>query len=838
MVRIQFKGGVWKNTEDEVLKAAVMKYGKNQWSRISSLLVRKSAKQCKARWYEWLDPSIKKTEWGRDEEEKLLHLAKIMPCQWKTIAPMIGRTAAQCLEHYEKLLDTAQEKEGEGKDTKKEAKDDPRRLRPGEVDPLPEAKPPRPDTVDMDEDEKEMLSEARARLSNVKGKKAKRKAREKQLEQARRLTVLQKKRELKAAGIEIRMRKRKKKYGIDYAVEIPFQKLPSSGFFDTGSEKQLTTQVKKDSEKSFIGQDLQTLDGNRRDDVEEKQRIKDEKRLKLQKEINLPLVIQHASKMSDPEQFRKRTKLNLPAPQITESQIEELSKGLSASSSLASSSLSGHSATKSLLSQTPSRTPFNAPSSASSTSATPIRTPRRQDTLMMEAQNLIALTAQQTPLKGGENTPLHPTDFTSMTPKKSTLQTPNVLMTPSRVGLGSTPARDELKINTPSSSSSSLADPNAMDLSFSSSSSAAAALKASKRKELLAKRRVKNSLSSLPTPTNEYTLVLPDIRDEQLDASKKESKVEDAEDILMRQRKEAARKAQEDFKKRSQVVQRGLPRPKAINIQLEKEYMSSEAETEVAHEMLRIMRYDDAVFPVVSSDAKQRAAAALLSKNKRIPSGWIDFTLNELDQARSLISTELEKNPTEEEKQLRETLGTNQEKAKEESSMLAQLWRATNEQLLYLPTRRQYDWMSTATSEEKLQALQQQFALLKEHFQNEHKLEQKLEKNVEILTTGYRNRSGLLLSQVQEQFGNLSESLKDLQCFRVLESQENNAMPARLTDLNTEVKKLTEQERTLQQKYASLLSEQQSLHALLNKGSSTSTSSSSTYTSFVKGPSL
>lgn len=37
-----------------------MKYGKNQWARISSLLVRKSAKQCKARWEEWLDPAIKK----------------------------------------------------------------------------------------------------------------------------------------------------------------------------------------------------------------------------------------------------------------------------------------------------------------------------------------------------------------------------------------------------------------------------------------------------------------------------------------------------------------------------------------------------------------------------------------------------------------------------------------------------------------------------------------------------------------------------------------------------------------------------------------------------------
>jgi len=38
--------------------------------------------------------------------------------------------------------------------------DDPRRLRPGEIDPNPESKPARPDAVDMEEDEKEMLAEA------------------------------------------------------------------------------------------------------------------------------------------------------------------------------------------------------------------------------------------------------------------------------------------------------------------------------------------------------------------------------------------------------------------------------------------------------------------------------------------------------------------------------------------------------------------------------------------------------------------------------------------------------------------------------------------------------
>ena len=90
-----------------------------------------------------------------------------MPCQWRTIAPIVGRTAAQCLEHYEKLLDQAQEKE----DDLDDETEDPRRLRPGEIDPNPESKPARPDPVDMDEDEKEMLTEARARLANTRGKK-------------------------------------------------------------------------------------------------------------------------------------------------------------------------------------------------------------------------------------------------------------------------------------------------------------------------------------------------------------------------------------------------------------------------------------------------------------------------------------------------------------------------------------------------------------------------------------------------------------------------------------------------------------------------------------------
>ncbi|PHJ16034.1 myb family dna-binding domain-containing protein, partial [Cystoisospora suis] len=207
--------------------------------------------------YEWLDPSVKKTEWTREEEEKLLHLAKLFPTQWRTIAPIVGRTAHQCLEHYEKLLDQAQgiddEEEGKPKkalvptnarraglrgSTKGTRLEDPRRLRPGEIDPHPETKPSRADAIDMHDDEKEMLQEARARLANTRGKKAKRKAREKQLEEARRLASLQKRREMKAAGLITSLRGPRPRRGeLDYGVDIPFEEKPPQGFHAVGADE-------------------------------------------------------------------------------------------------------------------------------------------------------------------------------------------------------------------------------------------------------------------------------------------------------------------------------------------------------------------------------------------------------------------------------------------------------------------------------------------------------------------------------------------------------------------------------------------------------------------------
>ena len=104
------KGGAWKNSEDEILKAAVMKYGKTEWARVASLLPRKSAKHCKARWEEWLDPRIKKTEWTREEDEKLMELVEEFgDHSWTKIASILGnRSDAQCRYRYNHLAKETQ----------------------------------------------------------------------------------------------------------------------------------------------------------------------------------------------------------------------------------------------------------------------------------------------------------------------------------------------------------------------------------------------------------------------------------------------------------------------------------------------------------------------------------------------------------------------------------------------------------------------------------------------------------------------------------------------------------------------------------------------------------
>lgn len=328
------KAVVWTNVEDEILRAAISKYGLNQWSRVSSLLARKTAKQAKARWMEWLNPSIKKIEWSRDEDEKLLHLAKLMPTQWRTIAPIVGRTATQCIERYQQLLEDTENEEKQGAQgselalvgvgAESSAPQGAPRKRIGDIDPTPESKPARPDAVDMDEDELEMLSEARARLANTQGKKAKRKDRERLLEESRRLATLQKRRELKLAGINTKITKRNRNQ-VDYNADIPFEHKPAPGFYDTTEENVINYREKmaferKTNKKGVFMQE--SLDK----DQKNKKRYRDKDTAALAAEQAAQARAERLQELNHADKLAKRRKLVLPTPQVQDEEIEKIVK--------------------------------------------------------------------------------------------------------------------------------------------------------------------------------------------------------------------------------------------------------------------------------------------------------------------------------------------------------------------------------------------------------------------------------------------------------------------------------------------------------------------------------
>ena len=115
----------------------------------------------------------------------------------------------------------------------------------------------------------------------------------------------------RAAGINVRL-----KYGtrrnrvINYNGEIPFEKRPAIGFYDTASEKP------DFSAMDFKRLRMDQVDEKRRDEEENKERKKDKKILKQRKENDIP-----AEMMNNDEPARKRSKLVLPAPQISDTEL-------------------------------------------------------------------------------------------------------------------------------------------------------------------------------------------------------------------------------------------------------------------------------------------------------------------------------------------------------------------------------------------------------------------------------------------------------------------------------------------------------------------------------------
>ncbi|KAN0062716.1 Pre-mRNA-splicing factor cef1 [Thecaphora frezii] len=803
MVRVIIKGGVWKNTEDEILKAAISKYGKNQWARISSLLVRKTPKQCKARWYEWLDPSIKKTEWSKEEDEKLLHLAKLMPTQWRTIAPIVGRTANQCLERYQKLLDEAEARDNEaggsslgltGTGESAPSADDVRRLRPGEIDPNPETKPARPDPIDMDEDEKEMLSEARARLANTQGKKAKRKARERALEEARRLAMLQKRRELKAAGIVM---KQKPKKGFDYNVDIPFEKKPLPGFYDTSEEASR-------SYKAPIGKTMRALENRNaaeEDALKKKRQREAEEKSKNAKAAASSKNEDQIRKLKEAEQISKRRKLNLPAAQVGESEFEDIVKlgqaGERARSlveeSGANEATGGLLGDYSALEQAKhARTPQTAP---------------EDSTVMREARNLRNMTIAQTPLLGDLNTPLHEGPAASDAHERAgPVQTPNPLRTP--LARGSEPGATPLRQGDPKATPfrTPLRDNLGLNADDSASSVGDTPYN-TKHQRLAARHQLRSSLQSLPAPKNDFEIVVDDnddLRAGDQDLPDHALSVEDAAERDARLARLAEQERLKALARRSQVVQRGLPRPKAVDLPtLLKQFGAAsisggraDVQTLIGEEMARLIHHDSIEYPLPGSDQAG-------SVRSQLP----HLSDEELQRAREAMHQELAGSlgfPGATPEALKRLTAAALEDDEEICARFDAALYSIEAQSAWHPQQRCWVDKSSLAPQDVVGGLSALLELRRQAMAESAALAAKGEKTLGKLLGGYQARSKTLAGKIKESFDALAQAKIEQATFERLRQEEEGAVLERLEKLRGEVEKLERQDAMAQKRYKDL----------------------------------
>ncbi|KAF7796513.1 hypothetical protein EIP86_007691 [Pleurotus ostreatoroseus] len=803
MVRIIIKGGVWKGPHLVAARAQDPQAMQGALVRMARPVHQED------RMVQGAPPSLPHTVHktnphprdAQEEDEKLLHLAKLMPTQWRTIAPIVGRTATQCLERYQKLLDEAEVREheelglaGPGGEAGPSA-DDVRKLRPGEIDPDPETKPARPDPIDMDEDEKEMLSEARARLANTQGKKAKRKARERQLEEARRLAVLQKKRELKAAGII--MRHKTKKKGMDYNADIPFEKKAAPGFYDTSEEQARATTAP-------VGQTLRRLENKRKPEAEEEERKKRQRRGKEgenapQQTKFVPARDAQIQKLKEAESIGRRRKLMLPAAQVGEAELEEIVKIGQAGEEAKALVAGGSEATESLLSDYEgldkarmAKTPRTAP---------------QYDNVMAEARNLRNMTIAQTPLLGEENTPMHAdpdggTGFSGATPRHQVAFTPNPLATPRTAGtdvagtprVGATPlrtpVRDNLSIN-PEDGLPLVGDtPREQRMHLTS-----------------AKRALQAGFRSLPRPENNFELLVPEDEEDGLEGvGEREEDAAERDARNKRQREEEERKA---LARRTQSVQRGLPRPPNVDVEallgklnLSEEASTSDAITLIHGELADLLRHDSIAHPIPGTSHPGSARSTYV-----IPAD------KDVETARSEIQRELAAAlgyPDANAELLQEGLST---MAKQEEVDDDAFWASIRPRLTFDASQRSWVDPATLSPEAQIEGLSAQLSETRDVMAKEAQRAAKVEKKLGVTLGGYQARAKALGKRIVDAFDDLQRTQVEYDSFAHLRANENATGPLRVAALKEEVERLERREQGLQGRYAELDAERRDAEA-------------------------
>ncbi|KAG9152992.1 hypothetical protein Leryth_021942 [Lithospermum erythrorhizon] len=83
----------WTSEEDDILREQIEKNGTDNWTIIASKFQDKTTRQCRRRWYTYLNSDFKKGGWSPEEDLLLCEAQKLFGNRWTEIAKVVsGRT--------------------------------------------------------------------------------------------------------------------------------------------------------------------------------------------------------------------------------------------------------------------------------------------------------------------------------------------------------------------------------------------------------------------------------------------------------------------------------------------------------------------------------------------------------------------------------------------------------------------------------------------------------------------------------------------------------------------------------------------------------------------------